>query len=82
MENKINGESSPHGNHEEILQEILKNTQATKKYLKWSFILTVTFIVLPILTLLILIPTALNSLSSLYGSGGAYENLSNMQNLK
>jgi len=52
---------------EQVLMEILENTRATKKYLKWQLYITVVLVVLPLLAMVFIIPMVLRSLTSVYG---------------
>ena len=52
---------------EQVLMEILENTRATKKYLKWQLYITVVLVVLPLLAMVFIIPMVLRSFTSVYG---------------
>jgi len=57
---------------EEMIQAIYENTYKTMNYMKWQLYITVILIVLPILSILILLPfvmRSLGSLSAIYGGG-------------
>ena len=51
---------------EQMIQEILENTRKTRNYLKWQLIITVALVVIPILAIVVVIPIALRSLTSVY----------------
>jgi hypothetical protein len=53
---------------EQVLAEILENTRKTKNYMKWSLYITIVLVVLPLLAALFIVPFAMQSLSSSYGS--------------
>lgn len=53
---------------EQVLMEILDNTRKTKKYMQWQFYITIVLVVLPLLALAFVIPMALRSIGSMYGS--------------
>ena len=53
----------------QMLEEIYKDTQKTKNYMKWQLIITVALVVVPLLATVAIIPFALSSLSSIYGGG-------------
>ena len=52
---------------EELLKQILENTQKTKKYMQWQFYITIILVVLPLLAMAFVIPSILSNLSSVYG---------------
>lgn len=54
----------------EMLEEIYENTRKTKNYMKWQLIITIALVVIPLLGAMFIIPTALKSLTDVYGSGG------------
>ena len=64
---------------EQMLAEILEQTRATKKYMKWQLIITVALVVLPIIGLVIIIPIVMSSLASVYGTNGIMQNLGGLQ---
>ncbi len=70
----MNEEIKPQS-HDEILQEILKNTRKTKNYIKWQLIITVALVVLPLFATALLIPMALSSLGSVYGGAGLLQGI-------
>lgn len=53
---------------EQMLAEILDNSRKTKQYIKWQLIITVALVVIPIIAMVIIVPIALSSLSSVYSS--------------
>jgi predicted nucleic acid-binding Zn ribbon protein len=53
---------------DEMLKEIYENTRKTKNYMKWQLYITIVLVVLPIIAATFLIPIALSSLSSTYGT--------------
>lgn len=53
---------------EQMLAEILDNTRKTKQYIKWQLIITVALVVIPIIAMMIIVPIALSSLTSVYSS--------------
>lgn len=55
----------------QMLEEIYKNSKKTKNYMKWQLIITVALVVLPLLATVAIIPFALSSLTSIYGTGDA-----------
>ena len=62
-----------------MLAEILEQTRATKKYMKWQLIITVALVVLPIIGMVIIIPIVMSSLASVYGTNGIMQNLGGLQ---
>ena len=52
------------------LDEIFRSVERTRKYILWSFIVTVATIVLPLIALVFVIPWFLKVLMSAYGSVG------------
>lgn len=65
--------------NEQMLAEILENSRATKKYMKWQLIITVAMVVIPLLGIVIAIPLVLNTLGSVYGQEGILQNIQGMQ---
>lgn len=63
-------QATPHISDREMLEEIYKNSKKTKNYMKWQLIITVAFVVIPLIATLILIPVALNSFSSIFSAYG------------
>ena len=51
-----------------LLEKVYKSSEATRKYFKWTLIITVALIVLPLIGLLFAIPAFLQNFSALYGS--------------
>ncbi|MDO8495735.1 MAG: hypothetical protein Q7S32_04485 [bacterium] len=47
---------------EEKLNAIYKSTEKTRKYFKWTLILSIVFFILPLIGLLIVIPQFLSTL--------------------
>lgn len=68
MENEMQ-QSSPQMTDRQILEEIYKDTQKTKNYMKWQLIITIALVVVPLLATVAIIPFALSSLSSIYSGG-------------
>lgn len=60
---------------ESVLVEILENTRKTKNYIKWQLIITVALVVLPIIAVAVVLPIALKSLGSVYGSEGILQSI-------
>ena len=56
--------------NEQVIREIYENTRKTKNYLKWQLIITVALVVIPLLAMVFIIPFALRSLTSIYGTAG------------
>ncbi len=52
----------------QILQEILENTQKTKKYMQWQLYITVALVVIPLIAMVAIVPMVLRSVSNMYGS--------------
>ncbi len=63
-------QSAPQTTDREILEAIYENTRKTKNYMKWSLIITIAFVVIPLVGTIILIPFALRSVTSIYSSNG------------
>ncbi|MCL5774670.1 MAG: hypothetical protein M1333_00495 [Patescibacteria group bacterium] len=53
---------------EQILQEILENTQKTKKYIQWQLYITVALVVIPLIAMVAIVPMVLRSVGNMYGS--------------
>ena len=53
---------------EQVLQEILENTQKTKKYIQWQLYITVALVVIPLIAMVAIVPMVLKSVSNMYGS--------------
>lgn len=53
---------------EQILQEILVNTQKTKKYIQWQLYITIALVVLPLIAMVAIVPMVLGSIGNMYGS--------------
>ena len=53
-----------------MLLDIYENTRKTKSYMKWQLIITVALVVIPLLATLFVVPFALKSLTSVYGTSG------------
>jgi hypothetical protein len=60
----------PQIGQEQMLAEIYENTRKTKNYMKWQLIITVALVVIPIIAMVIVVPLALSSLTSLYSTSG------------
>lgn len=50
----------------QMLAEILDNSRKTKNYIKWQLIITVAFVVLPLLAALIIGPLVVSSMMSTF----------------
>lgn len=63
----------------EMLEEIYKNSKRTKSYMKWQLIITIAFVVIPLVATLIIIPYTIRSLTSAYSldslTGGVQTNI-------
>ena len=70
VKNMDNNQNQPAMTQEQLLQEIYENTRKTKNYMKWQLYITIILVVLPLLAAMFIIPTAINSLSSVYGTAG------------
>ena len=53
---------------EQILQEILENTQKTKRYIQWQLYITVALVVIPLIVMVAIVPMVLKSVANMYGS--------------
>ncbi len=54
----------------ELLEKVLRSSEAVRRYFKWGFIVTVIVIVLPLIGLAFAIPVFLQNFTSLYGAVG------------
>lgn len=54
---------------EQKIDKIYKSAEKTRKYFLWSLIISIAFIVLPLIGLAIIIPLYLRTLSNLSGLG-------------
>ncbi len=54
---------------EQMLAAIYEHTRKTMAYMKWQLYITLILVVLPLLSLIILIPLMMKSLGSIYGGG-------------
>lgn len=63
-------QAAPQSTDREILEAIYENTRKTKNYMKWSLIITIAFVVIPLVGTIIIIPFALKSVTSIYSSYG------------
>ena len=61
-------ENKPTKTQEEMLMEIYENTRKTKNYMKWQLYITIVLVVLPLISMVFVIPTLLKSLGSTYGA--------------
>lgn len=52
---------------DELLQKIHASTEKTRKYLAWTFYITILFFVLPLLIIIIALPSLMSGVSTLYG---------------
>ncbi len=71
----MNQENSVEFSDREMLLEILEHSRKTKNYIKWQLIITVALVVVPLLAMGVILPIALKSLGSVYGSGGILEGI-------
>lgn len=55
---------------EQKIDAIYVSVEKTRNYFKWTLIISVVMIVLPILLSLILVPILMNTVSSMYGELG------------
>ena len=55
---------------EEMLQKIYEHTRKTMNYMKWQLYITIILIVLPLLSVVVLLPFVLKSLGTLSGVYG------------
>lgn len=53
---------------QEMLAQILEYSRKTNNYMKWQLYITVALVVLPLLAMVFVVPFALKSLTSSYGS--------------
>ncbi len=53
---------------EQMIKEMHVDIRKAKNYMKWQLIITVGLVVIPLIASLFIIPFALNSLTSSYGS--------------
>lgn len=58
-----------HASDRELLEEILKHTRSTKNYIKWQLIITVAFVVLPLIAAIAVVPMVIKELGNVYGGG-------------
>lgn len=82
MENETHQIQTPQTD-QQMLAEILENSRKAKNYMKWQLIITVAFVVLPLIATVAIIPFVLNSLSSVYGGSANLDgnSLSEIQDL-
>lgn len=52
----------------QMLQEVLENTQKTKKYIQWQLYITIALVVLPLIAMVAIVPMVLSSVGNMYGS--------------
>jgi hypothetical protein len=57
----------PQLSQEEMLAIILENTRKTRSYIKWQLIITVAFVVLPLIATVLIIPVVLSAVNGAYG---------------
>jgi len=55
--------------NEEKLELILVSVEKTRKYIFWTLIITVVFLVLPLIGIIVAIPSFMSTYSSLSGAG-------------
>jgi len=60
-------DTQPQKTDREMLEEIYKVSKQTKNYMKWQLIITIAFVIIPLLATIFVIPYALKSLTSAYG---------------
>jgi predicted anti-sigma-YlaC factor YlaD len=51
---------------EDALREILENSRAVKKYMKWQLYITIVLVIVPLLALVFIVPMVFSSLTSSY----------------
>ena len=51
---------------EELTAKIFVSVEKTRTYFKWTFYLTLAFVVLPLVALVVVVPMVLSGLSSAY----------------
>jgi type IV secretory pathway component VirB8 len=56
--------------NEEKLEKIYISTEKTRKYIFWTMMITVIFLVLPIIGLVVAIPSFMSTYSSVSSIGG------------
>jgi hypothetical protein len=56
--------------NEEKIEKIYISTEKTRKYIFWTMMITVIFLVLPIIGLVVAIPAFMSSYSSISAIGG------------
>lgn len=54
----------------QMLEEILEQTRKTKNYMKWQLIITVAFVILPLIGTIAIVPYAMKTFSSVYSIDG------------
>ncbi len=64
MENNHNQDKQT-VSQEEMLQAIYENTRKTMNYMRWQLYITIILIVLPLLSIVVLLPMVMKSLGSL-----------------
>lgn len=69
QEQKINEIEQKLNVQYELLQNVYISTEKTRKYFMWSLIVTVIFLVLPIIAMVFVIPIALSSYTSALNLG-------------
>jgi hypothetical protein len=55
---------------EDVLMEILENSRATKKYIKWQLYITVVMVVIPLIAMVVILPLVFKSVTSVYSGSG------------
>ncbi len=51
---------------DEKINSIYKSVEKTRKYLQWTFYLTIAFFVLPLITIVVILPSLLNGITAMY----------------
>ncbi len=55
--------------NEEKLEQIFASVEKTRKYIFWTMVITVVFLVLPLIGIIVAIPSFMSTYSSLSGVG-------------
>ncbi len=51
---------------DEKINEVYKSVEQTRKYLKWTFIVTIVFFVLPLFAIVMILPSLMSGMTDLY----------------
>ncbi len=52
---------------DEKIDSIYKSVEKTRKYLQWTFYLTIAFFVLPLVAIVAILPSLLSGITTMYG---------------